>query len=155
MPFDVKFACEFMETFCFERIGGTPTEDKAARLITDAIKQAGAACQLETFPIHTFTMGTAGLEITVLYKKRYPVKEEAFSSDNIPFSWHDIPSIGITGGADYNLFGHTTNDAFQWCGSEGLEPSGEIALEIIRRLGNARIFPFQRGFNETASKSLK
>jgi len=86
---------------------------------------------------------------------QYSVVEGILSSDTIPFSLHDIPSINLTSGADHNLLVHTKNDAFKWSGANGLAPNGEIALEIIRRLGDARHFPFKRGFNETVGKSLK
>jgi len=84
----------------------------------------------------------------------FPVSEGVFGSDNIPFSWHEIPSINITRGDDDNGFVHSANDDYRWCGADGLAPNGEIALEIIERLGNAKQFPFQHGFNEKVRKSL-
>ena len=83
------------------------------------------------------------------------VTEGAFGSDGVPFTWHEIPCINITRGADSNIFVHTLNDNFKTCGADGLAPNGELALEIIQRLGNARQFPFKRGFNETVRKNLK
>ncbi len=85
----------------------------------------------------------------------YPVTDGAYGSDGIPFSWHAIPSINLTGGADYNLLGHTAHDGFEWCGPEGLAPTGALALEIVRRLGDARAFPFPRGFIDSTAAALK
>jgi hypothetical protein len=83
------------------------------------------------------------------------VDEGTFGSDNIPFSWHEIPSINITRGSDYNLFVHTKNDEFKWAGADGLAPNGTLAMEIIRRLGDVRRFPFKRGFSRTMQKRLR
>ncbi len=85
----------------------------------------------------------------------YPVTEGAYGSDGIPFSWHAIPSINLTGGADFNLLGHTAHDGFEWCGAAGLAPTGALALDIVRRLGDALTFPFPRGFTAATAAGLK
>jgi hypothetical protein len=40
LPFDKKLACDFLESISFEKLGGTPEEDKVAKLICDAITKA-------------------------------------------------------------------------------------------------------------------
>ncbi len=111
-------------------------------------------------PVYGMVAGPDGLQkfvelIAAEQGLNYGVREAAHSSDSIPFSQHAIPLIDLSGGVERNLLAHTSNDAVRWCGREGLEPSGWMALEIIRRLGNARVFPFQRGYNAPAAASLK
>lgn len=111
-------------------------------------------------PNYAIVTGPDGLKtfVETIGKRRgmkYPVTEGVLSSDGIPFSLHKIPSINITGGSDHNLFVHTANDQLKWCGADGLAPSGAIALAIIRQLGNARSFPYERGFNKTVCGALQ
>ena len=81
--------------------------------------------------------------------------EESFRSDNLAFAQHGIPAINITRGGYANLFAHTRNDDIKWSAPEGLLPGGEMALEIIRRLGDAPRLPFKRGFNKHVRGILK
>ena len=71
--------------------------------------------------------------------------EEGFRSDNLAFAQHGIPSVNISRGGYANLFAHTRNDDIKWSAPDGLLPGGEMALEIVRRLGDAPRFPFKSG----------
>ena len=81
--------------------------------------------------------------------------EAAYSSDSVPFSWYEIPSINVYRAGGSTVGCHSPWDEFKWCSVESIDTTGKLSLEIVDRLGNAQTFPFEKGFNDTVKKSLK
>ncbi len=94
-------------------------------------------------------------EIAKKSELNFRTLETSFRSDNLAFAQDGIPSINITRGGYANLLAHTANDDIRWSAPEGLLPSGEMALAIIRRLGDAPRFPFKSGFSKNVMGILK
>ncbi|MBN1755250.1 Zn-dependent exopeptidase M28 [bacterium] len=53
----------FLKKLCFERLGGSPEEHKAARLIIEDLKPTGLTPRIQKFKVNTFKPGKATLNI--------------------------------------------------------------------------------------------
>lgn len=78
-----------------------------------------------------------------------------YSSDNMPFSVYEIPSVSLArfgGKASFN--GHTKNDKLANVSQRGLEVTEKNAITLISRLLNAKIFPIKKEISEKLKKDI-
>lgn len=79
----------------------------------------------------------------------------AYSSDSIPFAEADnIPSVNVYRSGGGCAFCHSSGDKPEYVGPEGLQPTGDFSHRLIKRLGNAIEFPFDREYSETVRKAV-
>lgn len=77
------------------------------------------------------------------------VKEEVYSSDEVPFADKGIPSVGFTRfgerGANYI---HNRHDVLPYLSSESLEKTTRLVLSFLNRLDSCEVFPIARELPE-------
>lgn len=70
---------------------------------------------------------------------------DIYSSDNMPFSALEVPSVNIVrSGGRSSFLGHTPGDDISGISSSGLAPSVAAAIGILERVLNAGIYPVDR-----------
>jgi len=75
----------------------------------------------------------------------FNTKLEIYSSDCMPFTVYEIPSVNIArvaGKASFNI--HTENDAVRFVKRPGLDNPVKASLNLLKRVLNAEIYPVER-----------
>ena len=68
-----------------------------------------------------------------------------YSSDNMPFSVYEIPSVSIARfGGKSSFHGHTADDKLEHITQRGLEITEKASIMMLNRLLNAEIFPLKK-----------
>jgi len=91
-------------------------------------------------------------EIGILFKNQL----EIYSSDGIPFSVYEIPSVNIARyGGKASFHGHTSQDKVGYISARGLENSWKSGLNLINRVLNAAIYPVQKELDESLREKIE
>lgn len=91
-------------------------------------------------------------EIGILFKNQL----EIYSSDGIPFSVYEIPSINIARyGGKASFHGHTSQDKVGFISGRGLENSWKSGLHLINRVLNAAIYPVQKELDDSLREKIE
>jgi Iap family predicted aminopeptidase len=80
---------------------------------------------------------------------------DVYSSDCTPFAEFGVQSVNLLRGGGGTTYIHTSGDSLEHCGPVAFDSIGELAVEFLRRLGDAVEFPFKRGLPEDIRKKLK
>jgi Zn-dependent M28 family amino/carboxypeptidase len=80
---------------------------------------------------------------------------DVYSSDNVSFSEHGVPSASITRGGGYVCEGHSINDRFTDIDAAHLAVTGDFILKFLERAANAVEWPFPREIPEDQKKKVK
>jgi Zn-dependent M28 family amino/carboxypeptidase len=75
----------------------------------------------------------------------YKTKLEIYSSDCMPFTKYEIPSVNlarVAGKASFHI--HTENDAVRFVKKPGLDNPVKASLNLLKRILNAEIYPVER-----------
>ncbi len=78
--FDSEAAFRYMEALSFERPSGSPKEKKAAGMIAGWLRKMGLKPKTEGFGVDIFSLGSAGLEVTSPFKKKYETWPVGYTS---------------------------------------------------------------------------
>ena len=140
MSFDKELAYDFLKSISFERLGGTPEENKTIRLICRAVKKAGVVPAIERFPIQTFTRGNASVEVLAPYRKLYRAKPVA-RTGRFPKGGKVLPLVHL-GAMSPAALGNAKGKAIYGYGLWGKEAFK--ALENTRAAAVLNIFDFGR-----------
>ena len=178
MPFDKHLACDFLKGIAFERLGGTPQEDKTVKLICGAVRQVGAVPKLETFGIQTFAKGTAGLEILSPYRKKYDAKPVALTGSfprggktlelvyveaMSPPALHNAKGKAVFG---YGILGHEQMELARKTGVAAVLNISEFGVKLRYRCAGDRavakfgrtptiVIPYEAGMEMVRKKASK
>jgi len=91
--FDSKAAFAYMKALSFERPSGSPKEKKAAGMIAGFLRRMGLKPITEGFGVDVFSLGSAGLEVTSPFKKKYKAWPVGYTSAT--------PAGGLSGEVAY------------------------------------------------------
>ena len=84
----------------------------------------------------------------------YTVTDQAYSSDNIPFSNAGVPATSITRDGGLCCEIHTSRDGLEDIDAEHLAITGRFILAFLRRVGDAIEFPFKREIADEGKKKV-
>jgi len=76
-------------------------------------------------------------------------KLDIYSSDSMPFTVHEIPSINlarVAGKASFHI--HTENDAVRYVNRPGLDNPVSASLNLVKRVLNAGIYPVDKEIDD-------
>lgn len=76
------------------------------------------------------------------------------SSDGLPFGDKGVPSLNIARSGGGTTFLHTPGDSLEHCGPEPLAMLGEYVEIFVKRIANAKAFPFKKEIPESAKKDI-
>ena len=83
-------------------------------------------------------------------------KLDIYSSDCMPFSVLEIPSVNLarwSGESTYHI--HTCNDIAETCSQRGLETTYKAAQIICNRLLNANVYPIKSGIDNSLRDKIE
>jgi hypothetical protein len=81
---------------------------------------------------------------------------DIYSSDCMPFSIYEIPSINLARwGGESTFHIHTCNDVAAKCTQRGLEKTYEATLILCQRLLNSKIYPVKSGIDNSLREKIE
>ncbi|MBS3741748.1 MAG: M20/M25/M40 family metallo-hydrolase [Candidatus Cloacimonetes bacterium] len=86
----------------------------------------------------------------------YNAKLDIYSSDGMPFSRYEIPSVNLArfgGQASANI--HTKNDHVRYVTRRGLDTTVDTAIYLIKKIANANIFPVKREIDSSLKDKIE
>ncbi|MFO7895777.1 MAG: M28 family metallopeptidase [Candidatus Cloacimonadales bacterium] len=81
---------------------------------------------------------------------------DIFSSDGMPFSQYEIPSVNIFrmgGEASSNI--HTADDAWQYVSQSGFDTTIEASINLTKRILNSQIYPVKREIDSSLREKIE
>jgi len=83
-------------------------------------------------------------------------KKDIYSSDCMPFACYQIPSINIARvGGEALHYGHTRDDVAKYITPEGLKPTYNATIAILKRVLNANIFPVRTDIDNDLKEKVE
>lgn len=86
----------------------------------------------------------------------YNSKLNIYSSDGMPFSKYEIPSVNLArfgGQASANI--HTKKDHVRYITRRGLDTTVDAAIYLIKKIANAKIFPVKREIDSSLKEKIE
>jgi hypothetical protein len=80
---------------------------------------------------------------------------DVYSSDNVSFAEHGIPTAAITRGGGYVCEVHSSNDRYVDIDAEHLAVTGRFLHELLKRIGDGVDWPFPREIPEEQKKKVQ
>jgi len=90
-------------------------------------------------------------EIGIFYK----TKLDIYSSDSMPFTRYEIPSVNlarVAGKASFHI--HTENDAVRFVKKPGLDNPVKASINLLNRVLNAEIYPVEKAINDSLKDKI-
>ena len=79
-----------------------------------------------------------------------------YSSDGMPFSPFEIPSLNLARvGGTALFFGHTADDIAKHCTEYGLKDVYQATITLLRHILNARFYPVPRGIDDSLRERIE
>lgn len=86
----------------------------------------------------------------------FACKLDIYSSDCMPFSIYEIPSVNIARfGGTGSFYGHTEDDAIRFATPRGLEGSYQATLNILQHVLNSKIYPVNKEIDGSLHDKVK
>lgn len=85
----------------------------------------------------------------------YKTKLEIYSSDSMPFTRYEIPSVNlarVAGKASFHI--HTENDAVRFVKKPGLDNPVKASLNFLKRVLNAKFYPVDREIDSSLKDKI-
>jgi len=83
-------------------------------------------------------------------------KLDIYSSDGMPFSVYEIPSINIArAGGKANFFIHTPEDVPKYVSQKGLENTINSTITLLKRVLNAKVYPIKKEIDESLKEKIE
>lgn len=104
------------------------------------------------------TRETAGYVGGIAREAGWALSEKlgVYSSDNVPFAVHEVPSVSIargSGGGSY--FIHTEDDVAKHVAPPGLDGPFHAGLTVLTRVLGAEVFPLKREIDDNLKDKLE
>ncbi len=81
---------------------------------------------------------------------------DLYSSDGIPFSVYEVPSVNISrGNGRGSYFIHTADDVARYASPEGLRTPYEAARTVLSRILGAQLFPLRKEIDDSFRDKLE
>ncbi|MBI5805097.1 M20/M25/M40 family metallo-hydrolase [candidate division TA06 bacterium] len=110
---------------------------------------------------HFEVLGTAQLQgyvcgITREIGHYFRSAVDIYSSDCMPFSVYEVPSVNISregGQSSFNI--HTPGDTVEYTSARGLQPTIEAGINLLDRALNAKIYPVNKEIDRTLKDKIE
>ena len=91
-------------------------------------------------------------EIGLVFKSKIDI----YSSDCMPFSVYEIPSVNIArSGGKANFFIHTPDDIPKHVSQKGLENTINASLNLLKRVLNAKVYPIKKEIDKSLKEKIE
>ena len=81
---------------------------------------------------------------------------DIYSSDNMPFTMYEIPSVNIARfGGKASVLAHTPDDKIENVSAFGLENTIKAAITTLDRLLNSKIFPIDSQIDKSLREKIE
>jgi Iap family predicted aminopeptidase len=110
---------------------------------------------------HFEVLGTAQLQgyvtgITREIGHYFRSAVDIYSSDCMPFSVYEVPSVNISReGGQSSFYIHTPGDSAEHTSARGLKPTVEAGINLLERVLNAGIYPINREIDKSLRDKIE
>lgn len=83
------------------------------------------------------------------------ISKDIYSSDNMPFSFHGVPTLNLfRAGGLPSAYVHTSDDRMEHVSSDGLSGIIDFSIKLISFVGNGSVNPLERKVDEATKKKI-